>query len=257
MKVLLILLVSVLVLEGLVKVEAKRYEEIGGRHQGDIMLTNTQQDAAEAGGTSIVQDAYKWVKGIVPYEIDTVFSKPQVAQILQAMGEITSRSCVRFIKRAGHREFLNITGSPTGCWATLGMNALSNQVNLHPEGCMRTGEIVHQLLHVLGLTHPQSRPDRDFYVLVQQDSIDPTQAHNLNKYQQGVIDDFGIPYDYESILHCQPDAFGSTTSDRASVVPLDNVDIGQREAMSLKDVRKLNKMYDYDFCGICVRDHCN
>ncbi|XP_058124147.1 astacin-like metalloendopeptidase [Anopheles ziemanni] len=255
MKALLLLLSLGLVLQtGLAN--AKRYEEIGGRHQGDIVLTDSQKDAEANGGTTIVQDAYKWVKGIVPYTIDRVFSTSQVEQILLAMEEISSRSCVRFVEHAKHREFLNITGSPTGCWATLGMNVLSNQLNLDPAGCLGTGEIVHQLLHVLGLTHPQSRPDRDLYVLVQQDAVDPTQAPNLQKYQQGVIEDFGIPYDYESILHCQSDAFGSPTSGRSSVVPLNDVEIGQREALSLKDVRKLNKMYDYEFCGICVRGHC-
>lgn len=100
------------------------------------------------------------------------------------------------------------------------MNLLSNVLNLQLEGCLDTGLIIHQLLHVLGLTHPQSRPDRDFYVLVQEDAVDSTLKKNLDKYQQGVIEDFGIPYDYESILHCQSDAFGSATSNRATVVPL-------------------------------------
>lgn len=54
---------------------AKRYEEIGNRHQGDIVLSDLQSDAANVGATQIVQDAFRWVKGIVPYEISPEFCK--------------------------------------------------------------------------------------------------------------------------------------------------------------------------------------
>ncbi|XP_049296310.1 zinc metalloproteinase nas-14-like [Anopheles funestus] len=237
---------------------AKRYEELGKRHQGDIVLTDIQSDAAAGGGAQIVQDSFRWIRGIVPFEISTAFTQAQKDQIIYAMSRISNYSCVRFVSRSQlDRQFLNITASPTGCWASLGMNLRSNELNLQPEGCLETGVIMHQLLHVLGLTHPQSRPDRDYYVLVQEDAIESTLKTNLAKYQQGVIEDFGIPYDYESILHCQSDAFGSATSTRATVVPLVNVDIGQRIELSLKDIRKLNKMYDYEYCGFCYRGNCN
>ncbi|XP_052892982.1 zinc metalloproteinase nas-14-like [Anopheles moucheti] len=237
---------------------AKRYEEIGKQHQGDIVLTDIQSDAATGGGTQIVQESFRWIKGVVPYEISSTFTEPQKEQITYAMGRISAYSCVRFVPRSlMDRQFLNITASPTGCWASLGMNLRSNELNLQPEGCLETGVIMHQLLHVLGLTHPQSRPDRDFYVLVQEDAVDSTMKNNLDRYQQGVIEDFGIPYDYESILHCQTDAFGYAASSRPTVVPLVDVEIGQRIELSLKDVRKLNKMYDYEYCGFCYRGNCN
>lgn len=195
---------------------------------------------------------------ITIHYVTFTLAKAQVDQIINAMVTISSHSCVRFVTRLStHRQFLNITANPTGCWASLGMSSLSNVLNLHLDGCMQTGVIVHQLMHVLGLTHPQTRPDRDFYVLVQEDAVDASQKANLEKYQRGVIEDFGLPYDYESILHCQSDAFGSTTSNRATVVPLDDVDIGQREQLSLKDIRMLNKMYDYEYCGHCLRGNCN
>uniref|UniRef100_A0A182WF73 Metalloendopeptidase n=1 Tax=Anopheles minimus TaxID=112268 RepID=A0A182WF73_9DIPT len=237
---------------------AKRYEELGKQHQGDIVLTDIQSDAAAGGGAQIVQESFRWMKGIVPYEFSPAFTQAEKDQITYAMSRISTYSCVRFVPRSQQdRQFLNITASPTGCWASLGMNLLSNELNLQPEGCLETGLIMHQLLHVLGLTHPQSRPDRDFYILVQEDAVETTLKKNLAKYQQGVIEDFGIPYDYESILHCQSDAFGSAATSRATVVPLVDIDIGQRIELSLKDVRKLNKMYDYEFCGYCYRGNCN
>ncbi|ETN61486.1 meprin A subunit beta [Anopheles darlingi] len=234
-----------------------RYEESGGRHQGDLVLTDIQLDAASSGGVQLVHDAYKWVKGIVPYEISPAFTSSEQEQILSAMAQISARSCVRFVESTTGKypQYLNVTAEPTGCWATLGMNFLSNQMNLKQNGCMSQGVIIHQLLHVLGFTHPQSRPDRDFYIRIQEDAIESFERQNLDRYKEGTIDDFGIPYDYESILHCPSDAFAA--SDQATVIPLDDVEIGQRNEMSYKDVRKLNKMYDPDFCGLCVRGNCN
>ncbi|XP_050093141.1 zinc metalloproteinase nas-14-like [Anopheles aquasalis] len=234
-----------------------RYEESGGRHQGDLVLTDLQLDAASSGSAQLVHDAYKWVKGIVPYEIAPAFTRVEQEQIVSAMAQISGRSCVRFVERSTgkYSQYLNITAAPSGCWATLGMNFLSNQMNLQQNGCMGQGEIIHQLLHVLGFTHPQSRPDRDFYIRVQQEAMQSHERQKLDRYKEGTIDDFGMPYDYESILHCPSDAFAA--SDRPTVIPLDNVDIGQRKEMSYKDVRKLNKMYDHDFCGLCVRGNCN
>lgn len=54
---------------------AKRYEEVGKRHEGDIVLTDIQSDAAAGGGAQIVQESFRWKKGIVPYEIAPAFSE--------------------------------------------------------------------------------------------------------------------------------------------------------------------------------------
>ena len=43
---------------------------------------------------------------------------------------------------------------------------------LYPQhGCVATGVVVHELLHSLGFSHEQERPDRDDYVTVHWDNI--------------------------------------------------------------------------------------
>jgi len=64
-----------------------------------------------------------------------------------------------------------------GCGAMVGLRPGRGHpmaVNYQAPGCLQTtGGIQHELLHVLGLFHEQSRPDRDEYVIVLWDNIIP------------------------------------------------------------------------------------
>ena len=46
-----------------------------------------------------------------------------------------------------------------------------NDVFLHEPNCMSVGIIMHELLHIVGFQHEQSRSDRDDYVDVIFDNI--------------------------------------------------------------------------------------
>lgn len=46
--------------------------------------------------------------------------------------------------------------------------------------CMVSGIIQHELTHVLGFDHEQSRPDRDDYVTINFANIDPSKLFFVN-----------------------------------------------------------------------------
>ncbi|CAG7732456.1 unnamed protein product, partial [Allacma fusca] len=64
--------------------------------------------------------------------------------------------------------------------------------------------IVHELLHVLGFYHEQCRWDRDLYVGINKWNIEDGKYHNFEKIY-GI--DYGVPYDYKSIMHYHSNAF--------------------------------------------------
>ncbi|EAT36355.1 AAEL011557-PA [Aedes aegypti] len=162
------------------------------------------------------------------------------------MQVIQDASCVRFTpKQDQHKNYVSITTDQSGCWASLGMQGGQQLMNLDPRGCIHKGAVLHQLMHLLGFIHPDSRPDRDLYVKIQLGNVLNHERPNFEKVPSGSFDDFGLTYDYESILHRSGMAFSSTGGD--TIVPLhDDIELGQREALSVKDIRKLNKMYCLD-----------
>lgn len=174
----------------------------------------------------------------------------QETLIRGAMKTIEDVSCIRFLKADDDQTyFINITGNPGGCYSSVGFTDGIQQYNLEPypinQGCFRIGTIIHEMLHTLGFYHMQSTYNRDDYVHIVSENIDPERLHNFNKYEKDMIEDFEEEYDYGSILHYSPFAFSS--NGEKTIKPLQEVPeglMGQRVCLSEGDISKLNKMYD-------------
>ena len=65
--------------------------------------------------------------------------------------------------------------------------------------------IIHELFHALGFSHMQKRPDRDEYIKVNWDNVEPG-SYNQFKKTEGA--NFGLPYDCSSVMHYSKVTFG-------------------------------------------------
>ena len=71
---------------------------------------------------------------------------------------------------------------------------------------------VHELLHTLGFVHEHTRPDRDDFISVNFDNIEPGEEKNFEKrphgtsdfFEKGSVDSKNTPYDVLSLLHYGP-----------------------------------------------------
>jgi hypothetical protein len=61
--------------------------------------------------------------------------------------------------------------------------------------------VCHLIGHVLGFFHEQSRPDREDYVTINFDYMLPETQIEFQYYPAGIINTYGLPYDYSSIMH--------------------------------------------------------
>ncbi|KAI6236084.1 Metalloendopeptidase [Aphelenchoides besseyi] len=99
------------------------------------------------------------------------------------------------------------------------------------------------MLHCVGLFHEQSRSDRDSYVNILYNNIQPGMQSQFEKYSPVTIQNLGTSYDYSSIMHYGPTAF--SRNGLPTIVPkTQNAQIGQRHGFSQTDVYKINTLYE-------------
>jgi hypothetical protein len=121
------------------------------------------------------------------------------------------------------------------------------------------GSIAHEICHAAGLWHEHSRADRDNFIKVNFANITAGKEHNFNKHVADGTDIGG--YDYGSIMHYGTHGFSKNGQPTISIkMPPGNAGttIGQRNAMSPKDIAAINSLYAPGACksGNCGNEDC-
>jgi hypothetical protein len=184
---------------------------------------------AEPMGIAIKGQQFRWKEKQVFFEIDA--NLPNQQRVHDAISHWESKTDFRFHNRKANTANYIVFRPGNGCAANVGMQGGPQSVILG-SGCS-TGNAIHEIGHAIGLWHEQSRADRDSFIDIVWQNIDPNARHN---FEQHVIDGIDLGnYDYESIMHYPANAFSVNGSD--TIKPKQaGVEIGQRRALSAGDV---------------------
>ncbi|XP_069572263.1 low choriolytic enzyme-like [Brachyistius frenatus] len=209
--------------------------------EGDVLIPNTRS------AMKCFNDNYSclWPKSgngnvEIPYVVSEKYDYTERNEILKAMKDMESKTCIRFIPRGRVRVYLSIEPR-YGCSSLLGRIGDKQVVSLQKFGCINHGIIQHELLHALGFYHEHNRNDRDKYVRINMGNIIEDFQSNFKK--KPASNDLNTPYDYSSVMHYGKSAFAKLGLESITPIPDNSVPIGQRDGLSEIDVLRINRLY--------------
>lgn len=189
-------------------------------------------------------DEYRWPRAEIPYTIQSTL--PNQQRVWDAIKHWEERTPIRLIPRTNtnaqyypnYVSFIRyIPGQDENpeevyhCSSPVGMQGAGEQNIILSDQCT-TGAAVHEIGHTVGLWHEQSREDRDDFIRIVWDNIDPNMIHN---FSQHIVDGDDIgEYDYCSIMHYDVMAFSKNR--QPTIEALQQNPCGTPDRLGITDV---------------------
>ncbi|XP_072134800.1 meprin A subunit alpha-like [Mobula birostris] len=245
------------------KVPSENYYEVDVSNlKEDIQQINSesqrfllQGDIAVVRGRNAHKDPTTRWTFPVPYILTDSLELNAKGIILHAFEQFRLKSCVDFKPYEGEKSFLSFKNLD-GCWSFIGDSHNGQDLSIGT-WCDTKASVEHEILHALGFYHEHSRPDRDDYINIWWNEIQPEKKQNFAPYGEDIITDQNIPYDYESVMHYPPFSFSKNNSVRTitAKIPVFDDIIGQRLDFSAVDLLRLNRMYKCN-ATLTLLDQC-
>jgi hypothetical protein len=113
------------------------------------------------------------------------------------------------------------------------------------EGCWDVGTMVHELMHTVGFYHMQNRSDRDEYIRILWENIDPAFVGEFQKLhpEDNLILE---PFDYNSIMLYGPRSFskdGESITMEPKYAGFTMIEVYEKPGLTAKDAEAINKLY--------------
>ncbi|KAK0397605.1 hypothetical protein QR680_002189 [Steinernema hermaphroditum] len=188
----------------------------------------------------------------IPYTFDQSMTSADQETVHNAIREIQSKTCLRFAytptkPSTAHLYYVKAP-SPTYCGLSyIGRVEPANPIYLSFMCGTDWGVAIHETLHAVGLNHEQLRGDRDSFLTINWENINPQNYDFFAIADSKQFTSYGVPYDYGSIMHYNA-YIASQYPSKPSMTPKINPQVnmklmGQRNGLSQRDIEIVTKMY--------------
>lgn len=130
-------------------------------------------------------------------------------------------------------------------------------VSLNDPHCMYEGIITHELMHAMGFWHMHQRPDRDQYIRIYPENIDPSMMSNFNKARYGSDVSQLYKWDNQGIMLYGSRSFQRSPSNDPSGWTMSTLDgqrlseVHEKYGLSPDDIAAVNQYF-----GCCDTHQC-
>jgi len=221
------------------------------KHPGAIECSVSDIPDASSPLNAVVDPNLLWPGGVSHYVIGSEYSQAEIDLIEAGINDLVTSTmvdgqpCIQILPRTLQTDYIDI-GKNGGCSSHVGREGGRQDMSLEDSCVTRHGTIMHEFLHAYGFYHEQSRSDRDDWVWVNYDNIEPGREHNFRKYEPDEINLLGTSYAYNSVLHYSP--YGFAIDDTIPTIYTCDPDamdiIGQREALDALDIERVQILYN-------------
>ena len=125
--------------------------ENGKLFEGDIVMDDRLRRAVwrESSKKSAVKglkdSGLLWPNATIPYEIDEEFPLKSRKMLAETMNEFETRTCIRFVKHNGEKNYVFYTGKKDECSSSIGMGGGKQIINLGKD-CLVLGKFFYKYL---------------------------------------------------------------------------------------------------------------
>ena len=187
-----------------------------------------------------------WEGGVVPYYIDPdlqTFVVNNIERAIRRWNEVPGISLVEVSPYLNELPDDYVHFKPaSGCASWVGRQGGAQSIWTAPS--CSVGSLMHEIGHALGLEHEHTRADRDQFIHINWENIDPDRLDNFKVSSTANTD--VRAYDYNSIMHYGEHFFSRNGLSTIVTLDANAPKIGQRIAPSDGDLQSIAFLYSAD-----------
>ena len=148
----------------------------------------------------------------------------------------------KWVPRTNQRGYVDINldnQSLNSCYATLGYTGAKENLQGVLNGC-NVSAMLHEMGHIMGFAHEQSRANRNSYLFLDFNNIAPASQSQYTQDFSSTMD-LGL-YDYSSLMEYGPRGFTRNGNPEMESIPV-GITFGDPPNFSIGDIDALNRIY--------------